>query len=269
MSSTTTVGGPALQASGLTVSYRSRRRGQRPALDGCGFEVPAGSICAVVGVSGAGKSTLLETAAGLRRPSAGSLSVLGLPPGAARSRVAYLAQDRPLPSKLSVKSVLRMGAELNPGCWDAAFAAGIVEQGGLDRRARVDELSGGQLTRLAFALALGKRPELLLLDEPMADLDLVARHQLMGVLLAHCVEYGATALLSSHLVSELADSCDRLLLLKEGRVVLAGGIEELLATRLAMTGVGAPDELSLEELVLAHLGGFPAPAPASALKGAA
>ena len=291
MSSTTTGDGPALRASGLTLSYRRSRGG--PGLDDCTFEVPVGSVCALVGTNGAGKTTLLETAAGLLRPTSGGLSVLGLPPGAARSRVGYLAQDRPLPPKLTVKAVLRMGADLNPGRWDAAFAAEIASEVHLHPRSRVGDLSGGELTRLAFALALGKRPELLLLDEPMSDLDVVARHQLMGVLLAHCSEYGATALVSSHIISELGDACDHLVLLDSGRVVLAGDIEELLAAHTEVTGLGvaadlAPHtviterpngrgttalirpqgpvderwihrELSLEELVLAHLGGVTAP----------
>ncbi|TJZ99834.1 ATP-binding cassette domain-containing protein [Actinacidiphila oryziradicis] len=236
----------ALQATGLT--RRHHRRGPA-ALDSVDFALPKGSICALVGRNGAGKSTLLELAAGVDRPSVGSLTVLGEPVGAARARVGYLAQDQPLDPNWRISDVLRIGAHLNPGRWDAAYAEGIVKQGGLAPRTRLSALSGGQHTRVALALVLGKRPDLILLDEPMADLDPLARHELTGSLLGHATEHGATVLLSSHHTGELADVCDHLLLLDGGRLRLAGAIDDLLEAHLSVTGPGGVHELSPHTLV--------------------
>ncbi|GHC59115.1 hypothetical protein GCM10010349_27610 [Streptomyces flavofungini] len=158
----------AIEGADLTLAYGRRRA---PALRGCSFRLAAGRVCAVVGPNGAGKSTLLALAAGLLRPTSGKLTVLGTAPAAARPKVAYVAQAKPLYPRLTVTETLRLGAELNPERWDAALAARVVADGDLDDRARVRSLSGGQRTRVALALALGKRPELLLLDEPMGDLD--------------------------------------------------------------------------------------------------
>ncbi|MFF3874509.1 ABC transporter ATP-binding protein [Streptomyces sp. NPDC001978] len=226
--------GTALEAAAL--GKRFGRRGGW-ALRECGFRLPAGRVCAVVGPNGAGKSTLLSLAAGLTVPTEGALTVLGTEPARARARVGFVAQDKPLYPQLTIAETLRLGADLNPGRWDAAGAERIVAGGDLDPGARVRSLSGGQRTRVALALALGKRPELLLLDEPMADLDPLARHELMGVLMARSAEYGTTIVMSSHVVAELEDSCDHLLLVGDGRIRLAGELDELLA---AHTRVSAP-----------------------------
>ncbi|MFC8915783.1 ABC transporter ATP-binding protein [Streptomyces sp. NPDC057116] len=220
----------ALEAHGLTQRYGRRKT----ALQDCAFRLPEGRICALVGPNGAGKSTLLALAAGLLRPTAGTLRVLGTDPASARERVAYVAQDKPLYPQLTVAETLRMGAELNPGRWDAGAADRIV--GPLDRAARVRTLSGGQRTRVALALALGKRPELLLLDEPMADLDPLARHQLMGTLMADAAERGTSVVMSSHILGELEGACDFLLLVDGGRVRLGGGIDDILAAHTLVTG---------------------------------
>ncbi|RST17236.1 ABC transporter ATP-binding protein [Streptomyces sp. WAC05374] len=220
----------ALEARGLTQRYGRRKT----ALQDCAFRLPEGRICALVGPNGAGKSTLLALAAGLLRPTAGTLGVLGTDPASARDRVAYVAQDKPLYTQLTVAETLRMGAELNPGRWDAGTADRIA--GPLDRAARVRTLSGGQRTRVALALALGKRPELLLLDEPMADLDPLARHQLMGALMADAAERGTTVVMSSHILTELEGACDHLLLVAGGRIRLGGDIDDLLAAHTLLTG---------------------------------
>ncbi|WP_030784882.1 ABC transporter ATP-binding protein [Streptomyces sp. NRRL S-920] len=272
----------AIEAHGLT-----KRHGRRRALHDCSFRLPVGRICAVVGPNGAGKSTLLALAAGLDRPTEGALTVLGASPAQARARVAYVAQDKPLHPRLTIADTLRLGAELNPGRWDMAVAERVVGGSDLDPGARVRTLSGGQRTRVALALALGKRAELLLLDEPMADLDPLARHQLMGTLMAEAAEHGTTVVMSSHIVGELADACDHLLLVSGGRIRLGGGIDDLVAAHALVTGArpatdlaphtviesratgrgvtalirpeGPPDdgweveEPSLEELLLAHL----------------
>ncbi|MEV5982695.1 ABC transporter ATP-binding protein [Streptomyces sp. NPDC052114] len=280
----------AMEATALTKRFGRGRH----ALRDCAFRLPAGRVCAVVGPNGAGKSTLLALAAGIDRPTSGTLTVLGTGPGEARARVAYVAQDKPLHPQLTVADTLRLGAELNPDRWDAAAAERVAGGSGLDPKARVRTLSGGQRTRVALALALGKRAELLLLDEPMADLDPLARHQLMGTLMAEAAEHGTTVVMSSHIIGELADACDHLLLVSEGRVRLGGGIDDLLGAHRLVTGRGPADRLhphtvvesratgrglsalirpegpvgddwdaeepSLEELVLAHLRAPDAPA---------
>lgn len=217
----------ALEADLLGKRYAGRGKGW--ALRACDFALPAGRICALVGPNGAGKSTLLALAAGLLRPTEGTLRA------PAREHLAYVAQDKPLHPRLTVADTLRMGRELNPGRWDQA-AAGRVIADELDPHALVHDLSGGQRTRVALALALGKRAELLLLDEPMADLDPLARHQLMGLLMADAAEHGTTVVMSSHILTELEGSCDHLILLHGGRVRLEGAVDDLLAAHTLLTG---------------------------------
>ncbi|MFF1451740.1 ABC transporter ATP-binding protein [Streptomyces sp. NPDC058274] len=223
----------AMEAAAL--GKRFGRRGGW-ALRECGFRLPAGRVCAVVGPNGAGKSTLLALAAGVLAPTEGTLTVLGTNPGAARERVAYVAQNKPLYPHLTVAETLRLGHELNPARWDTATAERITAAGQLPPKARIRSLSGGQRTRVALALALAKRPELLLLDEPMADLDPLARHELMGILLAEAAERGTTVVMSSHVVAELENSCDHLILIGGGRVRLAGDLDGLLAAHTLTTG---------------------------------
>ncbi|MFE5805392.1 ABC transporter ATP-binding protein [Streptomyces sp. NPDC056491] len=221
---------PVIEAQGLGLRY-GRRGGW--ALRDCSFRLPEGRVCALVGPNGAGKSTLLSIAAGLVQPTEGTLRT------APRQALAYVGQDKPLYPQLTVAETLRMGRELNPGRWDAKAAERIVEGGALDPGARVRTLSGGQRTRVALALALGKRPDLLLLDEPMADLDPLARHQLMGTLMADAAEHGTSVLMSSHILTELEGACDHLLLVDGGRVRLSGPIDEVQAAHLLLTGPAA------------------------------
>ncbi|MFJ8107597.1 ABC transporter ATP-binding protein [Streptomyces sp. NPDC096132] len=223
----------------MAATALGKRFGRRGgwALRDCTFRLPAGRVCAVVGPNGAGKSTLLSLAAGLLAPTEGTVAVLGTDPASARARVGYVAQDKPLYPQLTIEQTLRVGADLNPGRWDAATAERIVSAGDLDPRRKIRALSGGQRTRVALALALGKRPELLLLDEPMADLDPLARHDLMGTLMSQAAQHGTTIVMSSHVVAELEDSCDHLLLVGGGRVRLAGELDDLLDahTRVSAT----------------------------------
>ncbi|MCX4906772.1 ABC transporter ATP-binding protein [Streptomyces sp. NBC_00878] len=238
--------GTALAAVGLGKRYW-RRRG--PALRDCSFRLPAGRICALVGPNGAGKSTLLQLAAGLIRPTEGALTVLGTSPAEARERLAYVAQGKPLPPQLTVAATLRLGAELNRARWDRSAAERIAygeradahtpaepREGALEPTARIRSLSGGQRTRVALALAFGKRPELMLLDEPMADLDPLARRELLGALLGEAAEHGTTIVLSSHVVAELEGACDHLLLMGGGRIRLGGDPDRLLAAHTLLTG---------------------------------
>ncbi|MFH8928928.1 ABC transporter ATP-binding protein [Streptomyces pristinaespiralis] len=236
----------AIEAKGLGLAYG--RRGRR-ALHDCSFRIPAGRVCALAGPNGAGKSTLLALAAGLLRPADGALRVLGGTPSDVRERVAYVAQEKPLYPQLTVAETLRMGHELNPGRWDAPLAERIVQEGGgLEPGARIRSLSGGQRTRVALALALGKRPELMLLDEPMADLDPLARHRLTAALMTQAADHGTTIVVSSHILSELETTCDYVLLLDGGRVRLAGETEDLIAAHTLLTGPVAdlPDHTVVE-----------------------
>ncbi|MFF0296000.1 ABC transporter ATP-binding protein [Kitasatospora sp. NPDC004614] len=227
----------ALEAKDLGWAYRRNQWAVRH----CDFTVPTGRVCGVVGPNGAGKSTLLGLAARLFAPSEGELRVLGesvTGPAAPelRAKVAYVTQEKPLYRTFTVADTLRMGRELNPS-WDQATAQRVVELGELRPDARVGRLSGGQRSRVALAMALGKRAELLLLDEPFADLDPLARHDLTGLLLAQAAERGTTVVISSHLMSELEEVVDHVLLVQSGRVRLAGDLDELLDGHRLVAGL--------------------------------
>ncbi|WP_262059800.1 ABC transporter ATP-binding protein [Streptomyces sp. STR69] len=226
---------PALEAVGLGRRYR---RGW--ALRDCSFRLPAGRICALVGPNGAGKTTLLSLAAGLLEPSTGTIRLGGHPARSveARQHTAFLSQEKALYPRFRVSETLRMGRELNP-TWHQETAERIVAAGDIPLDARVGTLSGGQRTRVAFALALGKRPRLLLLDEPMADLDPLVRRQMMDTLMAEAAQHGSTVVMSSHLVSELDEVCDFLVLIGNGTVKLAGDVAELIGAHRTVSGPDA------------------------------
>ncbi|RDL09639.1 ABC-2 type transport system ATP-binding protein [Streptomyces sp. HB202] len=250
-----TSGNWALEARGLGKRYR---RGW--ALRDCSFRIPAGRICGLVGPNGAGKSTLLGLATRQVQPTIGDLRVFGVPVDdpAVLPQVAFLGQDKPLFKRFTVAETLRMGAELNPG-WDAAAAERIVRAGNVPADARVGTLSGGQRTRVAFALAFGKRPDLLLLDEPMSDLDPLARDEMSTLLMAEAVERGTTVVMSSHMLTELEDMCDYLLVVSEGRIRMAGDADALVPAHTLVTGVvrdgSLPPELAAHTIVESRLQG--------------
>ncbi|MFB6641488.1 ABC transporter ATP-binding protein [Streptomyces chartreusis] len=232
MSNGTYADPPALEAVALGKRYR---RGW--ALRDCSFRLPAGRICGLVGPNGAGKTTLLGIATNVLEPTEGTLSVFGAAPGSAEAglRTAFLAQEKPLFRRFTVAENLRLGRELNAG-WDQAAAEAIVRAGNVPLDAKVGTLSGGQRTRVAFALAFGKRPDLLLLDEPMSDLDPVVRHELMGTLMAEAAERGTTVLMSTHALAELENVCDYLVAVTGGGLCLAGDVDELLYAHTRVTG---------------------------------
>ena len=197
----------ALEAVGL-----GKRYGRQWALRDCTFDVPAGRVVGLVGPNGAGKTTLLQLAVGLLTPSAGTITVAGGKPGegaAQLGRVGFLAQDAPIYRSLTVGDHLRLGAHLNPG-WDAESPRDRIDRIGLDRGQRAGKLSGGQRAQLALTLALAKRPELLLLDEPVASLDPLARREFLQVLASYVAEHRVTVVLSSHLLADLERVCDYL-----------------------------------------------------------
>ena len=226
---------PAIETAGLTKRYR---RGA--ALSDCTVTVPPGRISALVGPNGAGKSTLLRLLTGLARPTAGSALVLG---GAPRqdpdflAQIGYVAQDVPLYRRLSAADHLRAGGHLNKR-WDGAAAGTRLRELGVPLDRALGTLSGGQRAQVGLSLALAKRPRLLLLDEPVAALDPLARRHFLATLTTAVAEAegGLTVVLSSHLVGELERVCDHLILLAESRVQLCGDIDDLLAEHAVLVG---------------------------------
>jgi ABC-2 type transport system ATP-binding protein len=195
-------------------------------------------VVGLVGPNGAGKTTLLHLAVGLLTPTSGTISVLGRRPAESAEqlgRVGFVAQDAPVYPGLPVAGHLRMGAWLNPG-WDRALAQRRIEQVGLDPRQRAGRLSGGQRAQLALTLAIAKRPDLLLLDEPVASLDPRARREFLQNLMEAVAEGGVSVVLSSHLVADLERVCDYLIVLAGSRVQLSGEVGPLLASHHRISG---------------------------------
>jgi ABC-2 type transport system ATP-binding protein len=208
------------------------------ALADCTLSIPAGHVVGLVGPNGAGKTTLIELATGMLAPTTGTIEVLGGRPvsGPAQlARVGYLAQDAPLYAGLSVADHLKLGARLNPG-WNAAQARNRVERLELDPRQKAGTLSGGQRAQLALTLATAKRPELLILDEPVASLDPLARREFLQDLMETVGEQPVSVVLSSHLISDLERVCDYVIVLVDSRVRLAGPVDEVLATHHLLSG---------------------------------
>ncbi len=224
--------------SALTATGLGKCFGRKWALRDCTVEIEQGRVAGLVGPNGAGKSTLLNLMAGLLAPSEGSLEVAGNRPAIDEEqlgRVGFLAQDSPVYASLTVADHLRFGAHMNPR-WDRAFAQERVTAIDLDPKQRAGKLSGGQRAQLALTIALAKRPELLLLDEPVASLDPLARREFLAALAAYVAEHGISVVLSSHLVADLERVCDFLVLLSAARVQLAEDVDTLLARHRRIFG---------------------------------
>jgi len=222
----------------LTTDGLGKRYGRRWALSDCTLDIPSGCVAGLVGPNGAGKTTLMHLAVGLLAPTAGTIEVLGARPPfspAELARVGFVAQETPTYPTLSVADHLRLGAHLNP-TWDAALADRRIGKVGLDPSQRAGKLSGGQRAQLALTLALAKRPELLILDEPVASLDPLARREFLQDLMEAVAEHGLTVVLSSHLVADLERVCDYIIVLTAAHVQLTGEVEELLAVHHRLTG---------------------------------
>lgn len=231
-------------AAALTLHDVHKRFGRNEALRGCTFDVERGSVTALVGANGAGKSTLMSIAVGLLEPDAGEVAVLGRRPDRRGicPGLAYVAQHKPLYRGFSVGDILLFGEKTNT-MWDAAYATQLVTEAQIPLSARVKTLSPGQRTRVALALALGRRPDVLLLDEPLAELDPLARRSVVRTLMEDAADRGTTIVLSSHVLSEVAEIADRLVILGSGRVRLSGALDDLLDDHYLLTGTADPTPL--------------------------
>jgi ABC-2 type transport system ATP-binding protein len=215
-----------------------KRYGKKTALSECTVSVPAGHVVGLVGPNGAGKTTLLQLTVGLLAPTSGQIEVLGRRPAQdpeQLARVGFVAQDTPILAALSVADHLRMGAHVNPG-WDADLGRRRIEDLDLDPDQRAGQLSGGQRAQLALTLAIAKRPELLVLDEPVASLDPLARREFLQSLMETVAEQEVSVVMSSHLVADLERVCDYLIVLADSRVQLMGTVDDLLTAHHRLTG---------------------------------
>ena len=222
-----------IEATGL-----SKRYGTHWALRDCSLAIPAGRVTALVGPNGAGKSTMLHLAVGLLDPTAGTVTMLG---ARARenpdvlSRLGFVAQGVPLYPTFRVRELITLGGHLNPR-WDEHLAAERLERLGIPFDRQAGTLSGGERAQVALALALAKRPELLILDEPVASLDPLARREFLSVLMEEVADTGVSVVLSSHLIGDLERVCDHLVVLSASRLQVAGPIDDLLASHRVMVG---------------------------------
>jgi ABC-2 type transport system ATP-binding protein len=220
---------------GGTVALRTaglgKRYGRVWGLRDCTLALPAGAIVGLVGPNGAGKTTLLEMVVGLLKPTDGQIEVFGHTAQAnsaeSLARVAYVAQKHPLYPYFSVADMFHLGQAMNPD-WDPGLAQARMEALDIPLNRKVKNLSGGQQAQVSLALALAKRAPLLVLDEPVASLDPIARLEFMREVMAQAADGGRTVIIASHVVSELERFCDFLVVLAHGHVQLAGPVDDLL-----------------------------------------
>jgi ABC-2 type transport system ATP-binding protein len=225
----------AIETRGLTKQFR-----RVTALSDCSITVPPGRISALVGPNGAGKTTLLRVLAGLARPTGGTAAVLGGAPRqdpAFLAEIGYLAQEVPLYRRLTAQDHITAGAHLNPR-WDGAAARARLGELRVPLGQPVGTLSGGQRAQVALTLALAKQPRVLLLDEPVAALDPLARRQFLATLTSAVADAlgDLTVLLSSHVVADLERVCDHMVLITASRVQLCGDIDDVLAEHKILVG---------------------------------
>ena len=236
-----------MESHGLTKSY-----GATTALHDCTLAIPEGHVVALVGPNGAGKSTLLNLAVGLAAPTTGELTVLGgrrAGSPAALDGIAFVAQDTPLYKNLSAGDMLHLTRNLNRH-FDQTYAQSRLAELGIPLKRKAGKLSGGQQAQLALTLALARHPRLLVLDEPVAMLDPLARHDFMATVLTAAADDGMSVLLSSHVLAELERVADYLILMSRGRVQVAGEVDDLLASHCMLTGPAAEAATYAQRLVV-------------------
>jgi len=238
-----------IEASGL-----GKRYGSTWALRECTLAIPDGHVVALVGPNGVGKTTLLNLAVGLTAPTVGTVTVLGgtlAGSAAALDGIAFVAQDTPLYKYLSVADMLHLTGNLNRR-FDQGYAKARLGELGIPLTRKAGKLSGGQQAQLALTLALGRRPRLLVLDEPMASLDPLARHDFMATVMTAVADDGVSVVLSSHVLAELERVADYFVLLSRGRVQVAGEVDDLLASHRVLTGPAAEADSCAERLCVVH-----------------
>jgi ABC-2 type transport system ATP-binding protein len=238
-----------IEASGL-----GKRYGSTWALRECALVIPAGHVAALVGPNGAGKTTLLNLAVGLAAPTAGIVTVLGGRPAgspAALDGIAFVAQDAPLYKNLSAADMLHLTRNLNRR-FDQRYAQARLGELGIPLKQKAGKMSGGQQAQLALTLALARRPRLLVLDEPMAMLDPLARHDFMATVMAAMADGGVSVVLSSHVLAELERVADYLILMSRGSVQVAGEVDDLLACPRVLTGPASEAGRYAERLCVVH-----------------
>jgi ABC-2 type transport system ATP-binding protein len=223
----------------LETTHLSKRYGRQWALQDCTLALPAGRVAALVGPNGAGKTTLLHLSVGLLEPTTGSVQVFGCSPLKQTTqtlpRLGFVAQDHPLYKDFTVADLLTLGRKLNPR-WDDTLALARMQKLGIPLKRPAGKLSGGQQAQVGLVLALAKRPELLLLDELLAQLDPLARREFLRTLMDAEAESGLTVLLSSHIIGDLERVCDYLIILSASYVQLAGDIQEIQRTHKRLVG---------------------------------
>jgi len=219
------VGEPVIEIANLSRIY-----GAKKALDAVNLRVERGAVAGLLGANGAGKTTLIKHVLGLLRAQEGSVKVFDRDPVedpvGVLSKIGYLGEDSDLPAWLRVKELLRYSAAFRPG-WDASYADSLISQFGLDLQARLSNLSKGQRARAGLTVALAFRPEFLLLDEPSSGLDPIVRRDVLGAIIKTISQEGRTVLFSSHLLSEVEQVCDRIVMLSGGQIVLDGNLDEI------------------------------------------
>ena len=237
----------------VETSGLGKRYGRTWALKDAALAIPAGYVVALVGPNGAGKTTLLHMSVGLTCPTTGQVTVLGSEPAgspAALDQIAFVAQDAPLYKNLPVADMLHLTRNLNRR-WDQQRAEARLKELSIPLDRKVGKLSGGQQAQLALTLALARRPRLLVLDEPLASLDPLARHDFMASLMAAVAEDGLSVVLSSHVIADLERMADYLIVLSRGQVQVAGEVEQLLAGHSMLTGPSAAaDDLAKRSAVV-------------------
>jgi ABC-2 type transport system ATP-binding protein len=237
----------------IDASDLGKRFGSTWALRGCSVRIPSGRVVALVGPNGAGKTTFLRLSAGLDVPTAGHIQVLGWSPQDQPTlvlpRIGFVAQDRPLYGRFKVKDLMELGRRLNPR-WDGELAQSRMKRLGIPLERPAGQLSGGQRAQVALTMVLAKRPDMLLLDEPVAGLDPLARREFLQDLMEAVAEKDLSVVLSSHIVSELERTCDYLVILAEGQIQVAGEIDVLVNQHRLLVGPRAATEVESDPTVI-------------------